>query len=67
MPLQKSRLTLVLSALAILPFMFVVFKLTTSLYGIKQGYFAGFKYPSKINLTKFRFLFFDIQGIATGA
>ncbi len=42
MPLQKSRLTLVLSALAILPFMFVVFKLTTSLYGIKQGYFAGF-------------------------
>jgi len=25
------------------------------------------RYLSKINLTKFRFLFFDIQGVTTGA
>ena len=25
------------------------------------------KYPSKINLTKFHFLFFELQGVATGA
>jgi len=39
---QKSRIILVLSAFFILPFMLVVFKLTTLLYGIRQGYFAGF-------------------------
>ena len=40
---------------------FFVLNISLSLY-LRQS--TSSKYPSKINLTKFSFLFFDIQGIA---
>jgi len=52
---------LVLSYIYFIIYLYIAFIKAKS----KSNFTYLCKYPSKINLTKFHFLFFDIQGIAT--